>query len=172
MFTGESLPGSSHRNDHFLYRFIGHFLSLKTSESALLPISSLSIPNVSQSSLSVTFSSVSGLSVPSIPPCIPRPRAPFFSVMCLHLSPSYSSLITSPPSIPPSLSPQAATNLAFLYLLEGDVQNAEKYADTAVKADRYNAKALVNRANCLFMKGDVEAAREVRACSESCMNGK
>jgi hypothetical protein len=32
---------------------------------------------------------------------------------------------------------QAATNLSFLYFLEGDQKNAEKYAEMAVKADRY-----------------------------------
>jgi hypothetical protein len=30
-----------------------------------------------------------------------------------------------------------------------------------VKADRYNAKALVNRANCLFIREEYEAAKEV-----------
>ena len=39
---------------------------------------------------------------------------------------------------------RAATNLAFLYLLEGDVEQATRYASLAVKHDRYNAKALVN----------------------------
>jgi len=56
---------------------------------------------------------------------------------------------------------QAATNLSFLYFLEGDNKNAEKYADLAVRADRYNAKALVNRANYIFSKGDMESAREL-----------
>jgi intraflagellar transport protein 88 len=49
---------------------------------------------------------------------------------------------------------QAATNLSFLYFLEGDYKNAEKYAELAVKSDRYNAKALVNKANFLFVKGN------------------
>jgi len=42
----------------------------------------------------------------------------------------------------------AATNLSFLYFLEAEHANAEKYADIAVKADRYNARALVNKGNC------------------------
>lgn len=56
---------------------------------------------------------------------------------------------------------QAATNLSFLYYLENDFTNAEKYAELAVKADRYNAKALVNKANIYFEKGDLEAAKEL-----------
>jgi len=56
---------------------------------------------------------------------------------------------------------QAATNLSFLYYLEGDMKNSEKYAELAVKTDRYNAKALVNRANYIFAKGDMESAKEL-----------
>lgn len=48
----------------------------------------------------------------------------------------------------PSLMACAATNLSFLYFLEAEHANAEKYADIAVKADRYNARALVNKGNC------------------------
>lgn len=44
----------------------------------------------------------------------------------------------------------AATNLSFLYFLEAEHVNAEKYADIAVKADRYNARALVNKGNCFL----------------------
>jgi intraflagellar transport protein 88 len=61
----------------------------------------------------------------------------------------------------PSLMACAATNLSFLYFLEADHANAEKYADIAVKADRYNARALVNKANCLFMNDDFEHAKEI-----------
>ncbi len=32
----------------------------------------------------------------------------------------------------------AATNLSFLYFLENDYQNAHKYADLSLKADKYN----------------------------------
>ena len=44
----------------------------------------------------------------------------------------------------------AATNLSFLYFLEGKMDQADKYADLAVRHDRYNAKALVNKGNCYF----------------------
>jgi len=56
---------------------------------------------------------------------------------------------------------QAATNLSFLYYLENDFANAEKYAEIAVKADRYNAKALVNKANIFYERGDREQAKEL-----------
>jgi len=56
---------------------------------------------------------------------------------------------------------QAATNLSFLYFLEGDFANAEAKADVAVRADRYNARALVNKANIHFVKEELEAAREL-----------
>lgn len=56
---------------------------------------------------------------------------------------------------------QAATNLSFLYFLEGRMKEAEKYAEMAVKADRYNAKALVNRANYIFNKLDTDKAKEM-----------
>lgn len=46
---------------------------------------------------------------------------------------------------------------------QGDYKAAEKHAEFAVRADRYNARALVNRANCLFMRGELEAAKEVCA---------
>ena len=55
----------------------------------------------------------------------------------------------------------AATNLSFIYFLEEDFPQAEKHADAAVKADRYNAKALVNKGNCLYMAGDVGRAKEM-----------
>merc|ERR1719498_1619781 len=61
----------------------------------------------------------------------------------------------------PSLLACAATNLSFLYFLEADHANAEKYADIAVKADRYNARALVNKANCMFMNDEFERAKEI-----------
>jgi len=61
----------------------------------------------------------------------------------------------------PSLMARAATNVSFLYFLEGDYQNAERYADVAVKADRYNARALVNKGNCMFVQGEFERSKEV-----------
>jgi len=61
----------------------------------------------------------------------------------------------------PSLMACAATNLSFLYFLEAEHTQAEKYADIAVKADRYNARALVNKGNCMFMNDEFERAKEV-----------
>jgi len=55
----------------------------------------------------------------------------------------------------------AATNLSFIYFHEGDYQSAVKYADIAMKHNRYNAKALVNKGNCMFMRGELEAARSM-----------
>lgn len=51
---------------------------------------------------------------------------------------------------------RAATNISFLYFIEKNYRNAEKYADIAIKNDRYNAKALVNKGNCLFIKEEFE----------------
>ncbi len=55
----------------------------------------------------------------------------------------------------------AATNLSFIYFLEGDYQQAEEEADVAVRSDRYNAKALVNKGNCLYVAGNYQAARDM-----------
>ena len=54
----------------------------------------------------------------------------------------------------------AATNLSFIYFLEGDLTSAERYAKLAYEHDRYNANALVNMGNCLAAKGDGEVARQ------------
>mmetsp|Transcript_21253 Transcript_21253/g.51375 ORF Transcript_21253/g.51375 Transcript_21253/m.51375 type:complete len:811 (+) Transcript_21253:136-2568(+) len=61
----------------------------------------------------------------------------------------------------PSLMARASTNLSFLYFLEQNFAEAEKFADMAVKADRYNARALVNKGNCLFVSAEFERAKEV-----------
>jgi len=60
-----------------------------------------------------------------------------------------------------SLKAMAATNLSFLYFLESDITQADKYANLAVRNDRYNAKALVNKGNCLYVKGELERAKEL-----------
>merc|ERR1719181_1164042 len=39
----------------------------------------------------------------------------------------------------------ASNNLSFLYFLQADLKSAYKYAQVALKSERYNAKALVNR---------------------------
>ncbi|XP_006822667.1 intraflagellar transport protein 88 homolog [Saccoglossus kowalevskii] len=54
----------------------------------------------------------------------------------------------------------ASTNLSFLYFLQNDYQLADKYAEMAIQADRYNPYAMVNKGNCLFAQGDYEKARE------------
>lgn len=52
----------------------------------------------------------------------------------------------------PRVKARAATNLAFLYVLEGNAEGADKYADMALKTDRYNARAFVNKVwlECAF----------------------
>ncbi|XP_028289429.1 intraflagellar transport protein 88 homolog isoform X2 [Parambassis ranga] len=54
----------------------------------------------------------------------------------------------------------AATNLSFFYLLEKDYDQAERYADLAMNADRYNPAALTNKGNTVFVKQDYEKAAE------------
>ena len=46
----------------------------------------------------------------------------------------------------------AATNLYFIYFLEKNLKLAEDYTYISVKTIRYNANALVNKRNCLFIK--------------------
>ncbi|KAI8920728.1 intraflagellar transport protein 88 [Entophlyctis helioformis] len=60
----------------------------------------------------------------------------------------------------PKLVGTAATNLSFLYFLEGDWRQSEKYADIAIEHDRYNAKAQTNRGNCDYVRGQYDRARE------------
>ena len=55
---------------------------------------------------------------------------------------------------------RVATNISFLYFLENDFKNAEKYADVAINYDRFNPKALVNRGNCLLVKNEFLRAKE------------
>ncbi|XP_040004867.1 intraflagellar transport protein 88 homolog isoform X3 [Xiphias gladius] len=54
----------------------------------------------------------------------------------------------------------AATNLSFLYFLEKDYDQADRYADLAMNADRYNPAALINKGNTVFAKQDYEKAAE------------
>lgn len=62
----------------------------------------------------------------------------------------------------------ASTNLSFIYFLERDYQNAEKYADLGIKNDPYNAKAFVNKGNCMFVKNRFEEAKELYLKALSC----
>eukprot|EP00796_Vickermania_ingenoplastis_P008694 gene8694-6115_t len=59
-----------------------------------------------------------------------------------------------------TLQARAATNLAYLYFLEGDYESGEKYSDMSIEVDQYNAKALVNKGNFLFIKGELETATD------------
>lgn len=59
-----------------------------------------------------------------------------------------------------SLRARAATNLAYLYFLEGDYESGEQYSNLSLEEDQYNAKALVNKGNFLHVKGDLEKAKE------------
>lgn len=59
-----------------------------------------------------------------------------------------------------SLRARAATNLAYLYFLEGDYDNGEQYSDMSLEENQYNAKALVNKGNFSFVKKDFERAKE------------
>ena len=61
----------------------------------------------------------------------------------------------------PGLRAMAGTNLSFIYFLEGDYAQAETNADWAIRSDRYNAKALVNKGNCLYMGGEYGKAKEL-----------
>ena len=56
---------------------------------------------------------------------------------------------------------QAATNLSFLFYLEGDFKNAAKYAEMAVKTVHYDAKAHVNKANYLVHQGELGKAKDL-----------
>lgn len=54
----------------------------------------------------------------------------------------------------------AATNLSFIYFLEGDYRQCEHYADLAIEHDRYNSKAQTNRGNCYYVKENYKKASE------------
>jgi intraflagellar transport protein 88 len=56
---------------------------------------------------------------------------------------------------------RVASNISFLYFLEKNYSEAERYVDIALSNDRYNARALVNKGNCLFMKNDFRKAKEL-----------
>ncbi|CAL8240475.1 unnamed protein product [Merluccius merluccius] len=54
----------------------------------------------------------------------------------------------------------AATNLSFLYFLEKEYEQADRYADLAMSADRYNPAALINKGNTCFVRQDYDKAEE------------
>lgn len=43
----------------------------------------------------------------------------------------------------------------------GEFKSADLYADMAIRHNRYNAKALVNKGNCLFMSKEYGRAKEI-----------
>ena len=53
----------------------------------------------------------------------------------------------------------AAICLSFVYLQEGNIAKAKKYSEAALKSDRYNPMALVNKGNCLFEEGKIADAK-------------
>lgn len=58
-----------------------------------------------------------------------------------------------------NLQARASTNLAYLYLLEGDIKNAQRYATISVEFDKYNSKALVNLGNCVYLNKEYQNAK-------------
>ena len=50
------------------------------------------------------------------------------------------------------------------YLIQNEIESAEKYAEIARESDSYNPAAFVNLGNCHFQRGDVEKAK-VRDCT-------
>jgi len=55
----------------------------------------------------------------------------------------------------------AAINLGFIYFLEGDYATADNYADLALRSNRYNPNALVNKGNSFFVQGDFLKAKDM-----------
>lgn len=61
----------------------------------------------------------------------------------------------------PQLVARAATNLSFIQFHEGDHAASLRYADIAMRHNRYNAKALVNKGAVLFHRGEFELSRRM-----------
>ncbi|XP_018356577.1 PREDICTED: intraflagellar transport protein 88 homolog [Trachymyrmex septentrionalis] len=59
----------------------------------------------------------------------------------------------------------AATMLSFIYYLQGDYDQAEKYGEAARNADAYNAAAYVNLSACAIRKDELNVARELLLCA-------
>ncbi|KAK3914387.1 Intraflagellar transport protein 88-like protein [Frankliniella fusca] len=59
----------------------------------------------------------------------------------------------------------AATNLAFIYFLQGDIEQARKFSESSRTADGYNAAAFVNLGCCSMAAGDIEKAKDLFLCS-------
>lgn len=61
----------------------------------------------------------------------------------------------------PWIKAMAATNLSFIYSIEGNQKNSILYADLALKNARYSARAFVNMGNCLYYRNEYEQAKEL-----------
>lgn len=55
----------------------------------------------------------------------------------------------------------AATNLSFIYFLQGDLDNAEKYAEIVRSTDIYNANGHVNLGVCALVRNDFSKAKKL-----------
>ena len=53
-----------------------------------------------------------------------------------------------------------ATNLSFVYSLEGNLTKADEYANVALSSNRFNPNALVNKGNSLFLSERYTEAKE------------
>jgi len=59
------------------------------------------------------------------------------------------------------LKAMVATNLSFVYFLEGNHSVADEYADIALATNRFNPNALVNKGNSLFVREKYAEAKEL-----------
>lgn len=55
---------------------------------------------------------------------------------------------------------KVANNISFIYYVEGQLENAEKYSKIALENEKYNNKALINMGNVYFSKGDYVSAKD------------
>ncbi|KXS15607.1 TPR-like protein [Gonapodya prolifera JEL478] len=62
----------------------------------------------------------------------------------------------------------AATDLAFVHILEGDLREAERCAELAVEKDAYSARAANNAGVVAFLKGDLTMAKSAYNRALSC----
>ncbi|XP_018320966.1 intraflagellar transport protein 88 homolog isoform X2 [Agrilus planipennis] len=58
-----------------------------------------------------------------------------------------------------STSSGAATNLSFIYYMQGDLKNAEKYGEIVKKLDGFNAGGFINLGACAMAKNQLDQAK-------------
>lgn len=58
-----------------------------------------------------------------------------------------------------NIATSAATNLSFIYYLQGDFESAEKYGEIVKISDGYNAGGFVNLGACALARGNLDQAR-------------